>query len=217
MIHISSGNEELALIYQAAKGDQYAFEALVKLYESSILTYLSALLGNWENARDIVQETFVAAYYALPRWIPPKKYTLGKKADSVLYQQDYVDQHPLAPWLYQIATNKALTFLKKQERHNQAALQIANNLSIGTLLQSAVDGTAIEESYIARELLQRSLKSLSEEDIACIILRFVLDETYAEIAERLHVSKEAVRKRISRGLNTLRSVYVSIEKREEIS
>ncbi|GER91625.1 hypothetical protein KDW_57870 [Dictyobacter vulcani] len=186
---------------------------MVGAYERPILTYVSALLGGWENAHDIGQETFIAAYYALPRWIPPKQYAPGKKADAVLEQQDYIDQHPLAPWLYQIATNKALSFLKKHERHHQAALQLSRNL----LPRIAMDATAIEESYIARELLQRVFKSLSEEDIACIVLRFVLDETYAEIAERFHISKEAARKRISRGLHTLRSVYVSIEKREEIS
>lgn len=45
----------------------------------------------------------------------------------------------------------------------------------------------------------------------CLVLRFVLKEQYSEIAERLGLTKEAIRKRVTRGLVTLRSAYETLE------
>jgi len=214
-----SGREELELVHQVVHGDHEAFRLLVLSYESSLLMYLKSLLGNLEDARDIAQETFVAAFYALPRWKSPiSKDVSGdvrnKEVDSPS-GGTYVGAHPLAPWLYRIATNRALTFLKTRSANMSLVLADFENQpqanQKGTLIPQSANGMTLEDRYVARELLREALSCLSEEDAVCIVLRFVLKEQYSEIAEQLGLTKEAIRKRITRGLVTLRSAYETLE------
>src|SRR5258708_9193282 len=92
-------HDELTLAEHAARGDHAAFGALVRAYEPLLLAYLVQMLGNPKAARDTAQETFLAAFQALPRWRPPD----AARADP---------SRPLSPWLYRIATNKALSLLR---------------------------------------------------------------------------------------------------------
>lgn len=200
---IVSTNQELEDIQKAAHGDHDAFRHLVLAYEAPLLTYLQSLLGNWENTRDIAQETFIAAFYALPSWQPPESlnhplfmFQKGAQPSRKLVE------HPLTPWLYRIATNHALTFLKQQSRRKHIVpLQIDHHMDASPVIE------AWEDRYIVRELLHEALSQLSTDDALCITLRFLANERYAEIADRLGITKEAVRKRVERGLVVLRSVY----------
>jgi RNA polymerase sigma-70 factor (ECF subfamily) len=214
-----SGIEELELVHQVVHGDHEAFRFLVLSYESSLLMYLKGLLGNLEDARDIAQETFVAAFYALPRWKSPISKDMsgdvrGKEIDDSS-GCTYVEAHPLAPWLYRIATNRALTFLKTRSANMNLVLaefedQRQTNQK-ETRISQSVNNMTLEDCYVARELLREALSCLSEEDAVCVVLRFVLKEQYSEIAERLGLTKEAIRKRVARGLVTLRSAYKTLE------
>lgn len=219
---IVSNSKELEYIQKAAHGDQDAFRHLVLAYETPVLTYLQSILGDWENTRDLAQETFIAAFYALPHWQPPEllnhQQTVPQKSGQAARS---IMDHPLAPWLYRIATNHALTFLKQQSRrkragmlfhveHHADASQISE--SVGKP-QSFVE--AWEDRYIVRELLHEALSQLSEEDALCIVLRFIAGERYTEIAERLGITKEAVRKRVTRGLIVLRSVYKALDREKQ--
>lgn len=189
-------------------------------YETPVLSYLQSILGNWENARDLAQETFIAAFYALPHWRPPE----------LLYHQQSVPQksgqsarsiveHPLAPWLYRIATNHALTFLKQRGKRAEVSLSVGEHTDISQVSESVgIPQSSVEtweNRYVARELLHEALSQLSADDAYCIILRFVAGERYAEIAERLGTTKEAVRKRVARGLVVLRSIYRALDWEKE--
>ncbi|MDQ2904056.1 MAG: RNA polymerase sigma factor [Chloroflexota bacterium] len=214
-----SRSQELEYARKAAHGDHDAFRHLVLAYETSILTYLQSILGDWESARDLTQETFIAAFYALPRWQPPESLTRWQSIPQKNAQgaRSLMD-HPLAPWLYRIATNHALTFLKQQGRYKRAGASLPleyhpdiNQISesIGES-QGAVEGW--ENGFAVRELLHEALSQLSTDDALCIVLRFVAGERYAEIAERFGMTKEAVRKRVARGLLVLHSVYQALDK-----
>ncbi|GLV60565.1 RNA polymerase sigma factor [Dictyobacter sp. S3.2.2.5] len=204
--------DELALVRRTLDGDQDAFGALILVYERPLLTYIYSMLRDWEGAHDVAQETFIAAYYALPRWKPPQdrstKDGKGSRATAAGDEWGNADLHPLAPWLYRIATNKALNSLKKRA-HQQASL---SQVPVG----SGTDDATPEERYLVRELLREALGSLSEEDAMCIVLRFAFDERYSEIAHKFHASEEAIRKRIARGLAALRSSYTRMAERKAL-
>lgn len=110
--------EELELVHRATYGDHEAFRCLILFYEPQLLAYLLQMLGDEEDAYDIAQETFIAAYYALPRWKPMEqsqatvKERTSEQAISSMPEQREI--HLLAPWLYRIATNRAYTLLKKK-------------------------------------------------------------------------------------------------------
>jgi RNA polymerase sigma factor (sigma-70 family) len=64
---------------------------------------------------------------------------------------------------------------------------------------------------IGRELLRVALATLDEDDAACLVLHYVAGERYGEIAARLGISSEAVRKRVGRSLSSLRRAYAALE------
>jgi RNA polymerase sigma-70 factor (ECF subfamily) len=123
--------------------------------------------------------------------------------------------HPLAPWLYRIATNCALNFLKKQPGSRMLSPQRRIEQEYEkrcTSYQEPVDQSMlIENQYVMRESLQEALRRLSAEDAACLVLRFVAGERYAEIAQRLGLSTEAVRKRVTRGILVFRAAYQELD------
>lgn len=186
-----SGEDELRLARRAAAGDADAFAAIVRAYEGRLLAHLTQMLGDGEAARDVAQETFLAAYQALPRWRPPA--APGATAA----------RHPLSPWLYRIATNRALSLLRA--RPDMAATTGIERT------RGAAGGhePSPEERAAARDLLVTALRRLSEEDAACLVLHFVAGERYGEIAARLGLTSEAVRKRVARGLVELRAAYTA--------
>lgn len=209
---------ELEYIQKAACGDHEAFRHLVLVYETPVLTYLHSILGDWENAHDLAQETFIAAFYALPHWQPPKSLNHRQVVPQEHGQSTHsIMDHPLAPWLYRIATNETCTFLKQQGRKKRAGVPLQSERHVDRSQmnefvrtpQSSVESW--EDRYAVRELLHEALSQLSTEDAFCILLRFVAGEHYAEIAERLGLTKEAVRKRVERGLVVLRSIYKALD------
>ncbi|GCF09727.1 RNA polymerase sigma factor [Dictyobacter arantiisoli] len=203
---MSLDTHELNLIRQTLAGDQEAFGALVLVYERPLLTYIYSILRDWECTRDVVQETLTAAYYALPRWKPPELNIAELTQTTSVDEKCHIQIHPLSSWLYRIATNKALDFLKKQKRLEHISNRLSVNMQISDILP--------EEGYLVKELLVEALHLLSEEDALCLVLRFCCDESYGEIAQKINSTTEAVRKRIARGLITLRSAYVTLKDEE---
>ena len=179
--------DELSLIQRAAGGDHAAFAALMRRYEPRIQRYLRQMVGDTELAGDLTQETFLAAYRALARWQPPPE-TAPQTSD------------PLSPWLYRIATNRALSALRSQAVSRRASPAPASE-----------EIASVEDAAVGRALLRAALETLDEDDAACLVLHYVAGERYGEIAARLNLSSEAVRKRVGRALTALRRVYAAME------
>ncbi|HEU4783934.1 MAG TPA: sigma-70 family RNA polymerase sigma factor, partial [Ktedonobacterales bacterium] len=153
--------------------------------------YLRQTVGDADLASDLAQETFLAAYQALPRWQPPPPdpaNPAGRTTDL------------LSPWLYRIATNHAISALRRQMMSARR-----------TPVSSTRASLSLEDAVIGRELLRAALAMLDEDDAACLVLHYVAGERYGEIAARLGISSEAVRKRVGRALSSLRRAYAALE------
>ena len=183
--------DELSQIRRAAMGDHAAFATLVRRYEQRIHGYLRQMVGDAETASDLTQETFLAAYRALARWQPPPETATGTTTHAT---------DPLSPWLYRIATNRALSLLRSQAAHIHTPQQPPTR-----------GGASLEDTVIGRELLRAALNTLDDDDAACLVLHYVAGERYGEIATRLNLSSEAVRKRVGRALSALRRAYAALE------
>jgi RNA polymerase sigma-70 factor (ECF subfamily) len=180
---------EMILIQQTINGNQSAFNELLQYYAPRLYPYLLQMLGDREHAHDISQETFITLFQELPRWKRPTKAV-----------SDETVRHPLAPWIYRIATNKALTLIRREKMRLQRQ-------EINAVASSSQIASLPEDIYLSRELLHEALLRVSEEDALCLVLHFVNGERYGDIARRLGLSSEAVRKRIQRGLTALRKTY----------
>ncbi len=180
--------DELSQIRRAATGDHTAFAMLVRRYEARIGAYLRQTVGDADLASDLAQETFLAAYQALPRWQPPLPDPTSRTTDL------------LSPWLYRIATNHAISALRRQTMSARK-----------TLPAPAPGSPSLEDTVIGRELLRAALATLDADDAACLVLHYVAGERYGEIAARLGISSEAVRKRVGRALSSLRRAYAALE------
>ena len=185
--------DELSQIRRAATGDHAAFALLVRRYEARIGVYLRQMVGDADLASDLAQETFLAAYQALSRWQPPPPDPTNP-ANPTTRTTDL-----LSPWLYRIATNHAISALRRQT--------IARRTPVSPTRVSS----SLEDAVIGRELLRVALATLDEDDAACLVLHYVAGERYGEIAARLGISSEAVRKRVGRSLSSLRRAYAALE------
>jgi DNA-directed RNA polymerase specialized sigma24 family protein len=87
--------DEHALVEQSLNGDHRAYGELVDRYKNALYHHCFAIVRDEDVAEDLAQETFITAYYKLHLYKP---------------------QYRLSTWLFKIATNKALTWLKKASR-----------------------------------------------------------------------------------------------------
>ena len=187
--------DELDLARRFCEGDLEAFRLLMTHYEPRLFAFLLKMLGDRENAQDILQETLISLFQELPSWKPGLTGRSG---------------HPLAPWIYRIATNKALSFLRKQAMYERHRVQPTHTIKGGEregkdeFVFPAQEHMSLEERFIARELLRMALLRLKADEVICLIAHFIDGERYNETAKRLGLSSEAVRKRTQRALITLR-------------
>jgi RNA polymerase sigma factor (sigma-70 family) len=180
---------EIAIVNRILMGEHELFRILVERYERRLILYLKQMLGDYDRARDIAQDAFVSAYQSLSQWHPPTSSS----------------RPTIAPWLYRIATNRALNFIRDQSKRTEVPM--GQILDIETLYTVP----SHDERTILRDLLTTALKQLSEEEAACLVLHIVSKERYGEIAERLGLSTATVRRRISHGLTTLRTIYQTLD------
>jgi RNA polymerase sigma-70 factor (ECF subfamily) len=192
--------DDSQLVRRILHGDQDAYRHIVVRYETRVLAYLTYVLGEYELARDVAQEVFVAAYTALGQWHGHDY----EHADGQVGGQGW-NAPTLAPWLYRIATNRALNVLRAQKSRGG----LPSSLTL--LPERLMSEHSLEDQVVRRELLTAALRELSAEDATCLVLRVIAGEHYADIAQRLGLTSEAVRKRVARGLVALRAAYHALD------
>jgi RNA polymerase sigma-70 factor (ECF subfamily) len=158
-----------ALVVRVQQGDKKAFDLLVLKYQLRLSKLVSRFLRNQSDVPDVVQESFIKAFRALPNF----------RGDSAFYT-----------WLYRIAINTAKNHLVSQSRKNPA-----NSIDV----QDAEDYGASEwlKEYAspereAREAITlREIEGLSYEDIAA-----VMDCPIGTVRSRIFRAREAIDARL---------------------
>src|SRR5215471_6297258 len=135
----TSACDDAQLVRRILAGDREVYRHVVVRYETPVIAYLTSMLGEVELARDIAQDTFVAAYEALAQWRAEPGTTL-------------------APWLYRISTNRGLNALRARKSRG------GRLPSLATLAQHPISGRSLEDWVVLRELLSTALHELSGED-----------------------------------------------------
>ncbi len=170
------------------------FEQLVLTYQDRLYAFALSFSGNAQDAEEITQDTFVRAYRAL--------------AD---YEPDRVRALALKTWLYKITLNVARNRARGR-RLQLAPLEITGE-SAGWELAAAADERP--EHVLARgerrQELRTLLAHLPERYRAAVVLRYVQDLEYVEIARVLDQPVGTVKSNVHRGVKLLRE---SVAERE---
>lgn len=173
--------DELAGLVAAARGgDRAAFEALVRATTADTYTLAFRLTGNEEDARDVVQETYLRAYKGIGKF----------RGDA-----------QFATWLYRITANCAANQLGRRKRHRHDEL-----LEDAPLEDRSPDRdpSARAEATNLRDRLTDALEDLPPRLRSVVVLRDVYDLPHEAIAAELGISEAAAKVRLHRARKKLR-------------
>ena len=168
----------------AALRDRNAYASVVRRWQPVLSRYLRRILGQSAEATDdVLQEVFIKVYVNL---------------------NDYDPGRPFGSWIYRIARNEALSFHRKRKAEpllvtGEDAQALIERLSDGFDVHETSERMRIEES-VRSAIAQLELRY---RDV--LILRFLEDKGYDEIAEILHVPPGTVATLITRGTKQLRA------------
>jgi len=168
-------------------GDRAAFAQLVEQYSPAVYRLALRMLGNEQDAEDVLQETFLKALRSLAA---------------------FEGRSSLATWLYRIAVNEALMLVRK--RKPQVALERDDNDTEDGFQEplEIVDWCCLPEQELlsgeARRFLDRAIQRLSPGLRAVFLLRDVEQLSIRETAEALALSETAVKTRLLRARLWLR-------------
>ena len=172
-------DRDLVLAYQA--GDDEAFAELVREYRPQLLGHARRKLGCPEAAEDAVQEALVRALRAMPR-----------------FNGNYL----VGPWLHRILSNVCSDEGNRLRRDSEKTERYASNDQALNPPSSIEDelGLDIDDSELAD-----AVDNLSEQYREALMLRFVEELSYEQVAARAGVSEENARARVSRARNAVRA------------
>jgi RNA polymerase sigma-70 factor (ECF subfamily) len=170
---------EMDLVRRARRGDLEAYDELVKRYQERIYATIYHMTSNHEDANDLAQDSFIKAYQALKSF----------KGGSSFYT-----------WLYRIAVNKTINFLK--QRKNRVHMSL-NDLDFNTennpdLVALISDKTPRRDAGLneLQEKLNAALLKLSEPHRLVVVLHDVQGQSHEEIAEIMDCNIGTVRSRL---------------------
>jgi RNA polymerase sigma-70 factor, ECF subfamily len=175
----SAPAEEMVLVDRARQGDLKAYDELVRRYQERIYATIYHMTSNHEDANDLGQESFVKAFQALKSF----------KGGSSFYT-----------WLYRIAVNKTINFLKQRKNRQHMSL---NDLDFNAehnpdLVALISDKTPRRDAGLSelQEKLNAALLKLSESHRLAVVLHDVQGLSHEEIAKIMHCNIGTVRSRL---------------------
>ncbi|HEV8115262.1 MAG TPA: RNA polymerase sigma factor [Acidimicrobiales bacterium] len=176
------GDDELAeLVAKARAGDRHAFEALVTATYPDAFTLATRLMGNEEDAADVVQDSYLRAYRAIGRFRGDARFTT---------------------WLYRIVANCAATSLGRRGRHRHEQLDEA---LLVVDEHADRDPERKASDAVDRVRVQAALAAMPEKLRVVVVLRDIYDLTHEAIAAELGITETAAKVRLHRARKKLRA------------
>ncbi len=157
-------NDDAVWVARCLQGDASAFETLVRRYQRVLFTVAVRLTGNVEDARDVTQNTLIRAYERLETYDPARRFF---------------------SWIYRIAVNESLNFLRVRRPHDQ--------------LEDSLEANAVADPVEREQMgerIQAALMELSKEYREVVILRYFGELSYEEIGETIGIPEKTVKSRL---------------------
>ena len=173
------------LVASATAGDLDSFNQLVARWERPMYALAYRTLGREEEARDVVQETFLRAFRGL---------------------KGFKGQAKFSSWLYRIALNLCRDWMRRERR--APVVQVPEGTDAVDLADAQASPAESVEELVARremsEAVAKAMAELPEEQRAAILLKEYHGLTFQEIADTLDCPLSTVKTRLYQGLSVLR-------------
>ena len=185
---LEARDPDVRLMVQVRGDIQGAFEALVERYQNRLVGILYHMVGNKEEAEDLCQEVFLRIYRARKGYRPRAKFST---------------------WLFTIANNLALNHLRRKGRNRSLPLGGVSSSQPVSPVATHLEGREGTPSAQMRQaelsdLVRDALGTLNEDQKMAVLLNKFEDMSYAEIADVMGRSPEAIKSLLARARNQLR-------------
>lgn len=160
------GDDDNQWIARCLRGDAAAFEPIVRRYQRVLFSVAYRMLGDYEDALDATQNTFIKAYEGLDGYDPNRRFF---------------------SWIYRIAVNECLN-ARRARRPGEPLDERLPDVEAGP--QQLVEDRERSASIDA------ALVKLSEEHRLVLVLRHFADLSYGEMSEALGIPEKTVKSRL---------------------
>ena len=189
-------DEDVKAVLLCQKGEPDAFEVLVERHQKRMLNVAYRMLGDYEEACDVVQESFLAAYRAIRSFRREAKFST---------------------WLYGIVVNHARNRIKQTQgrsRHETRSIDDPVELMEGSLQREVPDcGESAVEQMEKKEIearVQECIGALETEYREVLVLRDIQGFSYDEIGELLQLPDGTVKSRLFRARAAMKDCLVKV-------
>jgi RNA polymerase sigma factor (sigma-70 family) len=171
--------DEAVLVKRAREGDLLAYDELVQRYQERIYATVYHMTSNHEDANDLAQEAFIKGFHALKSF----------KGGSSFYT-----------WVYRIAVNKTINFLKQRKNKAQMSLDdldfnAEHDPDLVALISEKTPRREVNLSEL-QEKLNEAMQKLSEPHRLVVTLHDVQGLSHEEIAKIMECNIGTVRSRL---------------------
>lgn len=160
-------DQEILSIYHEGGKEEYAFNLIVRKYSERLYWHIRKLVLDHEQTNDLLQETLVKAWRYLPNF----------RGDSKLFT-----------WLYRIATNETLTYLKRE--------RLKNILTLSDPSYTVEERLVADELFLGDQLqiaLHKAIAKLPPKQRMVFTMRYFDEMKYEEMAEVLGGSEGSLK------------------------
>jgi RNA polymerase sigma-70 factor (ECF subfamily) len=169
-----------------------AFEELMLRYQTRLVTVLGHLVGSRDQAEDLAQDVFLRVYRARKSYVPGAKFST---------------------WLFTIANNVAANALRSRSRRHEVNLSPAEGSPSGAqTLESIVQASSGQmpsrqlDQAEMRSMVRLAVEALTDRQRMAVLLNKFEGMSYADIAETMDMSPQAIKSLLSRARGNLREV-----------
>lgn len=160
--------EDIKLVEEVLKGNIDSFNILINKYEHIVQRFIYNMIKDKEASEDIAQEVFITVY-------------------NKLYS--YNREYKLSSWIFQIAKNKTIDYMRKYKRVYESNIEDLIELS-----SKDYSPEATLEYKETKKRVQQFIQGLDIEDKQILILRYTEGFTFSTISEILNLNESSVKR-----------------------